>query len=160
MKTALIYNPKIKNYRFGKGHPFTADRFENFINFAKEKLVNFEGVFEQIAPKPAKDEDLRLFHGKEYVDVIKRASQGIIIPDILRYTTVDNLDLSTGYLSKGMHTAGKIVVGSSLKAAELIAENKPRTRTSSVRGKFKKAVVFGGRASSCQKRKGRRFLYI
>jgi len=29
-KTALIYNPEIKKYSFGKYHPFTSERFKNF----------------------------------------------------------------------------------------------------------------------------------
>lgn len=146
MKTAIVYNPEIKNYSFGKGHPFTADRFENFINFAKEKLANFEDIFEQIIPELAKDEDLKLFHSKEYIDVMKRASEGIIVPDILKYATMDNFDPSTGYLPRGLHEAGKMAVGSSLTAANLVFEDK-----------FKKAIVLGGGLHHAKEAKGEGF---
>lgn len=146
MKTALIYNPQIRNYSFGKGHPFTPDRFENFINFTKEKLSNFEDVFEQIVPESATDDDLKLFHSKEYVDVMEKASRGAVASDILRYVTVDNLDPSTGDLPKGMHEAGKIAVGSSLKGVELV-----------FRGKFKKAIVLGGGLHHAKREKGEGF---
>ncbi|XOB42678.1 MAG: hypothetical protein ACKKMP_01330 [Candidatus Nealsonbacteria bacterium] len=146
MKTALIYNQEIKKYSFGKGHPFTSDRFENFLAFLKQKLPDFNNFFELIVPKPAKDKDLELFHSKEYIEAMKKASKGIILPNIFQYTTTDNLDPSTGYLPKGIDKAGKIAVGSSLKAAELV-----------FKGKFKKAISLGGGLHHAKKQKGEGF---
>lgn len=146
MKVALIYSPKMKNYSFGKGHPFTAERFENFLDFARKELPDFKDVFEQIVPESATEEDLKLFHSKEYIDVMEKASKGVVVSDILRYVTADNLDPSTGYLPKGMHEAGKIAVGSSLKAAELVFDNK-----------FKKAIVLGGGLHHAKRGKGEGF---
>ena len=86
MKTALIYNSEIKNYSFGKGHPFTSERFESIINFAKEKLPDFKNIFKEIIPEPASEKDLKAVHSQKYIDVISRASKGIIIPNILKYS--------------------------------------------------------------------------
>jgi len=146
MKAALVYNPNIKSYSFGKGHPFTSERFENFISFAKEKLPNFNEVFEQIIPESATEKDLKLVHSQEYIEVIEKASKGIILPNIFQYTTTDNLNPSTGYLPKGIHTAGKITVGTSLKAAELV-----------FKGKFKKAISLGGGLHHAKREKGEGF---
>lgn len=146
MKTALIYSPELKNYHFGKGHPFTSDRFENFLSFAKQKLVNFKDVFELITPEPAKDSDLKLFHSQEYIEVMKKASKGIILPNIFQYTTTDNLDPLTGYLPKGIDKAARMAVGTSLKAAELVFQ-----------GKYKKAIVLGGGLHHAKKEKGEGF---
>ena len=146
MKTALVYNPEIKSYSFGKGHPFTSERFENFISFTKEKLPNFSEVFEQIIPESATEKDLKLVHSQEYIEAIKKASKGIILPNIFQYTTTDNLDPSTGYLPKGIHEAGKIAVGTSLKAAELV-----------FKGKFKKAISLGGGLHHAKREKGEGF---
>jgi acetoin utilization protein AcuC len=146
MKTALVYSPDIKNYNFGKGHPFSSDRFENFLNFLKEKMPDFKDYFEEITPDPVKDEDLKLFHSQEYIEVIKKASKGIILPNILQYTTVDNLDPSTGYLPKGIEKATRIAVGTSLKATRLVSE-----------GKFKKAISIGGGLHHAKKEKGEGF---
>lgn len=133
MKTALVYNPEIKKYSFGKGHPFSSERFEDFLNFLKKNLPNFKEFFVEIKPPAATEEDLKLFHNQEYIEAMKKASQGIILANIFQYTTVDNLDPSTGYLPKGIEEASKIAVGTSLKAAELVFE-----------GKFKKAIAIGG----------------
>jgi len=133
MKTALVYNPEIKKYSFGKGHPFTSERFEIFINFLKTNLPNFKEYFEEIKPQPATEEELKLFHAQEYIWAMKKASQGIVLPNIFQYTTFDNLDPSTGYLPRGIEEATRIAVGTSLKAAQLVFE-----------GKFKKAISIGG----------------
>lgn len=132
-KTALIYSPEIKKYSFGKYHPFTSERFENFLGFIKEKLPDFKDYFEEIESKPATEKNLRLFHTQEYIEAMKEASAGIILPDILKYVSIDNLDPSTGYLPKGIERATRIAVGSSLLAGKLVFE-----------GKFKKAIVLGG----------------
>lgn len=145
-KTAIVYNPEIQKYNFGKGHPFTSDRFENFLDFIKQKLPDFNDIFELIIPKPAKDKNLELFHSKKYIEAMKKASKGIILPNIFQYTTTDNLDPSTGYLPKGIHEAGKIAVGTSLKAAELV-----------LKGKFKKAIALGGGLHHAKKERGEGF---
>jgi acetoin utilization protein AcuC len=146
MKTALVYNPNIKKYSFGKGHPFTSERFENFINFAKENIPNFKDIFEEISPKPALEKDLKLVHTKEYINVISKASKGIIIPDILRYSTMDNFNPLTGYLPKGIDEAARMAVGTSLKAGNLV-----------LKGKYKKAISLGGGLHHAKREKGEGF---
>ena len=133
MKTALVYNPEIKKYSFGKDHPFTSERFENFLNFLKKNLPNFKDYFEEILPEPAKEEDLKLFHAPEYIEAMKKASRGIILSNIFQYTTIDNLDPLTGYLPRGIEEATRIAVGTSLTATKLVFG-----------GKFKKAIAIGG----------------
>jgi acetoin utilization protein AcuC len=145
-KAALVYNPEIKKYNFGKGHPFTSERFENFFNFLKTKLPDYKDYFEEIKPEPAKEEDLKLAHSLEYIEAMKKASQGIILPNIFQYTTFDNLDPSTGYLPAGIEMAGRIVVGSSLTAAQLVIENR-----------FKKAIAIGGGLHHAKRERGEGF---
>lgn len=132
-KTALVFNPEIKKYSFGKGHPFTSERFEIFLNFLKEKVSNFNDYFEEILPKAATEDDLKLFHSQEYIEAIKKASKGIILPDIFQYITSDNTDPSTGYLPTGIEEASRMAVGSSQTAAKLVFEER-----------FKKAISLGG----------------
>lgn len=132
-KTALVYNPEIRNYHFGEGHPFKGERFEIFVNFLKTRVPNFKDYFEEIKPKTATDKDLELAHAKEYIAAIKKASEGFILPNILEYASPDNLDPLTGYLPKGVDKPARIIVGTSLLAGELVFE-----------GKFKKAIGIGG----------------
>ncbi len=146
MKTALIFNPEIKKYSFGKNHPFNSKRFENFINFFHEKVPNYKKVFKEIKPEPATEEELKLVHDEEYINIIKEASKGIRIPNILEYVTADNLNPTTQYLPQGIHQASKIAVGTSLKAAELVFEEK-----------FKKVIAIGGGLHHAKPSKGEGF---
>jgi acetoin utilization protein AcuC len=132
-KTALVYNPEIRNYHFGKAHPFKGERFEIFVNFLKGRLSNFEDFFEEIKPELATNKYLELAHTKEYINTMKKASEGVILPNILEYASVDNLDPLTGYLPKGIEKAARLIAGTSLLAGELVFEKK-----------FKKAIGVGG----------------
>jgi len=145
-KTALVYNPEIKNYSFGKGHPFTGERFEIFMKFLKEKLPAFNDYFVGVKPRSANEGDLRLFHSKEYIEAMKKASEGEILPNIFQYTTIDNLDPSTGYLPRGIEEATRVLVGTTLTAAKLVFE-----------GSFKKAISIGGGLHHAKKSFGEGF---
>lgn len=146
MKTALLYSPKLKNYSFGQGHPFTSERFKKFLDFLKKEVLDFKKYFEEITPTPASESDLKLFHSEEYIRIMTKASKGIVLPNIFKYTTADNLNPQTGYLPKGIEEAARIAVGTSVLAASLV-----------LKGKFKKAVSLGGGLHHAKKEKGEGF---
>jgi len=156
-KTALVYNPEIKNYSFGKGHPFTGERFEIFLKFLKEKLPDFNDYFVEVKPRLATEEDLRLFHNQEYIEAMKRASGGEILPNIFQYTSVDNFDPSTSYLPKGIEKATRVLVGTTLMAAKLVLEGTPPHQKFGGGGKFKKAIAVGGGLHHAKKSFGEGF---
>ncbi len=145
-KAALVYDPEIKKYSFGKNHPFTSERFENFFNFLKTELPNYKDYFEEIKPKSAKEGDLKLAHSPKYIESMKKASKGIILPNIFQYATFDNLDPSTGYLPRGIEEATRIAVGTSLTAARLVFKNR-----------FKKAIAIGGGLHHAKRTRGEGF---
>ena len=145
-KASLVYNPEVRNYNFGEIHPFRGERFEIFVDFIKEKVPNFKNYFEEIKPSPADDEDLKLVHSEEYIKAITKASEGFILPNILKYSTPDNFDRQTGYLPKGIEKAARIVVGGSLLAGNLVFKRK-----------FKKAISIGGGLHHAKKEKGEGF---
>lgn len=132
-KTAIIYHPQIKNYNFGKNHPFSGERFEIFLNFLKSQLKNFNDFFEEILPEKITEKDLMVFHSKDYINTIKKASEGVFIPNILKYVSLDNLDPSTGYIPKNIESANRLIVASAITAAKLVFKNK-----------FKKVISIGG----------------
>lgn len=133
MSVALIYREELKNYDFGKGHPFKGDRFKIFLDFFEKRFYSFKGNFEKIKPQFVSDEILRLVHSKEYIEAIKCASQGIVLSNIFKYVSGDNLNPLTGNIPKNIEKAARTIVGVSLLAGELIAENR-----------FKKAIGIGG----------------
>ena len=132
-KTALVYNPEINNYHFGKNHPFNEKRFLVFMDFLKKNLKDFEDYFKIIKPEAVSDKILELAHSKNYIEAIGKSSKGVILPDILNYISSDNIDYETGYLPKGIDKPARIIAGTSLLAGELVLGDK-----------FKKAVGVGG----------------
>jgi len=130
MKAALLYNPEIKRYDFGEGHPFRGDRFKVFVDFFRSK---FKDQVQEIEPKPATDEILKLVHSEEYIEVMKSASEGVFIKNITEFASGDNLNPLTRYIPRGIDEGARISVGTSFLAGELVAE-----------GKFKTAIAVGG----------------
>ena len=154
-KTALVYNPEVRNYHFGEAHPFKGERFEIFVNFLKTNLTNFNDYFEEIKPGPATDGNLKLAHAEEYIEGIKKSSEGHTLSNILEYASPDNLDPLTGHLPKGIDKPARMIVGTSLLAGELVFQGKPSTRAKHGAGPvphrnevsgtgFKKAIGVGG----------------
>ncbi|MCM8791930.1 MAG: hypothetical protein NC826_02115 [Candidatus Omnitrophica bacterium] len=133
MEAALVYDQKLKNYGFGKGHPLTTERFTLFFNFFQKKVVPFIKDVKIFSPLAVDDETLKLAHQPEYIQKIKLASQGVILNDIYRYVSTDNLNPLTGYIPQGIDEASRIIVGASLLAGKLAAEKKA-----------KKAISIGG----------------
>jgi acetoin utilization protein AcuC len=133
MKSAILYHKELASYSFGEGHPFTGDRFECFFNFFESRFSSLKNQFKIIEPEPGTDEVLQLVHTRDYIKVIKSASEGVVLSDIYRYVSGDNLNPLTGYIPQGVEKGARIVVGTSLKASELVAEKK-----------FSKAIGIGG----------------
>ena len=148
MKTALIYSPEIRKYDFGEGHPFRGDRFDNFINFFQQRFAAYNDRFDRIEPVPATDDQLKLAHDEEYIKAMGIAAKGMTLPDILRYTTMDNLNPFTRSIPTGIDEAARAIVGASLLAGELVYESR-----------FQKAIAVGGGLHHAKRNKGEGFCF-
>ncbi|RLC35096.1 hypothetical protein DRH14_01610 [Candidatus Shapirobacteria bacterium] len=133
MKTALLYHPELKAYNFEEGHPFSKDRFTLFLNFFRQRIKGFAQRFEIIEPELPSDEIIELVHSREYIKIIKSASEGMVFPHILTYVSSDNLSHLSGYIPKGIEKGARAIVGCSLAAGEVVAQ-----------GRFSKAIGVGG----------------
>ncbi|MEM2904692.1 MAG: hypothetical protein QW587_03025 [Candidatus Bathyarchaeia archaeon] len=117
-KAALLYSDDLRFYDFGPGHPFRGDRYASFLAALREKLgAEFPRRFDLVEPRPASLEELTLVHE---VDYVKRVEAGI------------SWDPDTP-LTPRLVEAAKLIAGSALLAAKLVAE-----------GKYAKGVVIGG----------------
>ena len=133
MKTAFLYCEDLKKYSFGQTHPFQGKRFSLFWEFFNKNFSSFRDKFEIINPEPVDDSLLELVHAQEYIEVVRSASQGLYIPQILNYVSMDNLDPLTFQLPQGIEEAARLIVGATVLGAELVAEDK-----------FEKAIALGG----------------
>lgn len=109
-KFALFYGEALRQYAFPAGHPFRVERVEKFW-----EVINPEGILNskrvQICePVMANETDILTFHIPEYVNFVKKSSE-----------------IGAGYLDagdtpsfKGVYEASLYVVGTTLKALEMV----------------------------------------
>lgn len=133
MKIGMIYSNKLKNYDFGSGHPFRGDRFESFMSYFNTQLSK-SGKFEILLnEEAASDNDLKLWHTKDYIQAIKRTSAGLEVSNLLNYISGDNVNPLTRQFPLGIEPAARVIVKNSMLACELVQEEK-----------YEKAVSIGG----------------
>jgi acetoin utilization protein AcuC len=108
---AVVYNKCVVGYDFGRGHPFRGDRFPKFIKLAEEKGLFCDPQVLLIEQKPATEDEIALIHPIEYIREVERREK-LYLP----------LSADTP-LQPGIVDAAKLIIGASLKAGELVAEN-------------------------------------
>jgi acetoin utilization protein AcuC len=113
-KTAVFFGKELAKYGFGKSHPFNSDRIYSF--WSKFNSINLDKSNKIVVEKPelAKEEDLLLFHDKKYIDLVKESSKH----------GIGYLDTGDTPSFKGVFEASCYIIGSSLKALDLIMEQK------------------------------------
>jgi acetoin utilization protein AcuC len=107
----LVFGPRSATYDFGPGHPLTPRRFGPGI-----ELLRSVGAEPGLAPEPATIKDLRLCHARRYIDVVKRFSTSPFGGD-------GEAGIGEGGDNPpfaGMHEAGAMVAGGSLRAIEAV----------------------------------------
>ena len=107
----LVYGPRSGTYDFGPGHPLTPRRFGPGID-----LLRTLGAEPGLAPEPASDADLRLCHTAAYLKAVKRFSANPFGSDSASGIGEGGDDPPFA----GMHEAGAMVAGGSLRAMEAI----------------------------------------
>lgn len=146
MKIGIISSDKLKNYDFGPGHPFRGDRFESFMAYFRE-VLNKSGKFEVVMnDELASDEDLSLWHEKDYIQAMRSASAGVSVPNLWRFISGDNVNPRTGRFPVGIEQAARVIVKDSILACELVQEEK-----------YEKTVSVGGGLHHAKPRYGEGF---
>jgi acetoin utilization protein AcuC len=113
-KTAVFYGDELARYSFGEAHPFNANRIHAFwskfcaLGLDKADHIQIE------KPETTQEETLLRFHDKEYVDLVKKSSK----------LGTGLLDLGDTPAFRGVFEASSYVVGTSLKALEIVMGKK------------------------------------
>ena len=106
----LVFGPRSPTYDFGPAHPLTPRRFGPGID-----LLRAIGAEPGLAPEPAGDGDLLLSHTAEYIAAVRRLSVDPLGPPQAGIGPGgDNPSFA------GMHEAGAMVAGGSMRAMEAI----------------------------------------
>jgi acetoin utilization protein AcuC len=121
MTIGILYQNGVEEYDFGWGHPFRGDRFEVFVSFLKDRLIEGEH-YRLIAAEPATDDDLLLVCTREYIDLAtafyRAAHLGLSYSGSLhKYLSGDNVPSSEpGKLEE----AARLIVGQAKTASDLV----------------------------------------
>jgi len=115
-KTAFIYTDEFLNFDYGPTHPLKTSR----LNLAYE-LIKAHGLLSMpnvryVEARKAEDEELLLFHSKEYIEVLKAVNAGIELPHACFY----GLGSEDNPVFKGVFDWSRLVTGASLQAASLV----------------------------------------
>ena len=106
----LVYHEDSVKYDFGWGHPFRSDRFTSFMSLIGESGLLEDPRVKLIKPEAATERDLLFAHSREYVEDVRVKAEANAP---LTGDTPLNPSIVEGALA---------IVGSSLRAAELVAE--------------------------------------
>ena len=105
----LVFGSRSTTYDFGPSHPLTPLRFGPGID-----LLRAVGAEPGLAPEPAADDDLLAVHDQGYLRTVRRLSADPTAP---RAAGIGPGDVPA---FAGMHEAGAMVAGGSLRAMEAI----------------------------------------
>lgn len=114
--TAFIYTDDFLKFDYGPTHPFKISRlrlaYELIKAFGLLSLPNTRYV----EARKAEDEEILLFHKKEYIDILVMANAGIEMPHAYFY----GLGSGDNPVFKGVFDWSKLVTGATLQAASLV----------------------------------------
>lgn len=113
-KTAIFLGEELARYGFGTSHPFNSNRIYSF--WSKFDIMNLSksNQVQKVKPEIAQENDLLQFHSKDYIELVKESSK----------KGNGFLDLGDTPAFKGVYEASCHVVGTSLKALELVVEKR------------------------------------
>jgi len=116
MKTAFIYSDNFAEYDYGPGHPLKPFRLRLTAELIKAYgLLSLKEV-RVVGATPAEEEDLLLYHTRDYLEILNAANNGLEIPGAGRY----GLGYGDNPVFKGVYDWSKLVTGASLQAMELV----------------------------------------
>jgi acetoin utilization protein AcuC len=112
--TAMLFGEDLSKYGFGRLHPWNNERIYNFWSKVQQMELDKNPAILIEEPELALEEFILSFHDKNYVERVKKAGK-----------------IGTGYLDtgdtpafKGVFEAASYVVGSTLKAFDIVMRKK------------------------------------
>ncbi len=111
-----MWDPRLLDYDFGRGHPLAPIRVDLTMRLAREFGVFDHAHVRTLAAPPADERVLRLVHEADYLAAVRRASEDPAHDDLYR-------GLGTGDVPTfaGMYDASALVAGQTVAAAEAVA---------------------------------------
>ena len=120
MATAFIYTDAYFNYDYGPMHPLRIIRLKLTHDLIKSYgLLNLPSV-QFIPTLPAQEEDLSVFHSKDYLAILKMANDGHLGQEAYAY----GLGPGDNPIFSGLFNWSLLVTGATLQAVDFVADGK------------------------------------
>lgn len=117
--SVFIYTKQFQDYKFSSEHPFNQLRIE--LTFDLLSKLNSFKPNQVVEPRIATDDELRFIHDHNYINAVKSAGKGdISLDNALMY----GLGTEDTPIFENMHEASALIVGGTLKAVEMVMEEK------------------------------------
>jgi len=115
-KTAFIYTDEFLKFDYGTTHPLKILRLKLTYELVKAYGLLSLPNAQCIEARKAGEDELLLFHDKEYLEILKAANIGIEIPSVYYY----GLGPGDNPVFKGLLDWSELVAGASLQAATIV----------------------------------------
>ena len=145
MKTAFLYSDDFAGYSYGPAHPLKPYRLK-----LTYELIDAYGLFslpdaKVIKADMAQENDILLFHEKDYIEALKAANNGKLTQGAQSY----GLGPGDNPVFDGVYDWSRLITGASLQAADLVA-----------RGECDIAFNIGGGLHHALSRRASGFCYL
>jgi acetoin utilization protein AcuC len=116
MKTAFVYSDEFARFDYGASHPLKPFRLKLTYELIKSFGLLSPTDRRLVEPAPAGDEDLLVYHTKDYIDVLKAANSGETVIGASAF----GLGPGDNPVFAGLLDWSRLVAGASLRAASLV----------------------------------------
>jgi acetoin utilization protein AcuC len=118
MKTAFVYTDAYLDYDYGPAHPLKIARLKSTF-----ELIHAYGLLalpsaQTIITKRAEEDEVAVFHSKEYLNILKQANDGHLRGDAYAY----GLGPGDNPIFLGLYDWSLLVTGATLQAVDSVAK--------------------------------------
>jgi len=118
MKTGFIYTDAYLNYDYGPTHPLKIIRLELTYELIRAYgLLDLPAV-RTVITRPVEEEDLAIFHSRDYLDILKQANNGRVEGNAYSY----GLGPGDNPIFPGLLDWSLLVTGATLQAIDFVAK--------------------------------------
>ena len=116
MKSAFIYSKEFSRFKPPKGYPWLIQRTEATFQLCKKLNLLDRDWIRVFTPEPAEESELYAFHDKKYIEILKKANQGIFKEEWLKL----GLGTTECPVYKGVYDYHLLAAGATLLGVDLI----------------------------------------
>lgn len=116
MKSVFFYSDALANFDYGRDHPLKPYRARKALELCRRYRLIDHPWIKLKEPSAATEEEIALFHSREYIDILKKADSGIFSIEMFDY----GLGTEDNPVVEGLYDWSSLAAGATLDGARLI----------------------------------------